>query len=86
MIIVAGARNLKEAGWLFANGAGEVYCLPDRPPPEGSASGAERALHPDLAKKRRKTLFLLNQSWQPGDYGRSAEVRRLVARGVEGLL
>lgn len=32
MIIAAGARNLKEAAWLFANGDGEVYCgLPDLP-------------------------------------------------------
>ena len=93
MIIVAGARNLKEAEWLFANGAGEVYCgLPDLPNHRRNALSVkdEKELFGIIAlakKKGGKLLLLLNQSWQPGDYERfTAKVKRLVARGVDGLV
>ncbi|MDD5209747.1 MAG: U32 family peptidase [Elusimicrobiales bacterium] len=93
MIIVAGARTLKEAEWLFANGAGEVYCgLPDLPNHRRNALSvkdeAELFRIIDLAKKNAgKSLLLLNQSWAPGDYPRFTEkVKRIVARGVDGLV
>lgn len=93
MIIIAGAINFKQAEWLFANGAGEVYCgLADLPNHRRNSLslGSEKELFTvtSLAKRTgKKTLLLLNQSWDPGEYPRLAEkVRRRVAGGVDGLV
>ncbi len=93
MIIVAGVKNFREAEWLFANGAGEVYCgITDIPNHRRDSlslnSESELFRIVDLAKRKgKKTLLLLNQSWDPGEYGRLSEkVRKRVARGVDGLV
>lgn len=93
MIIVAGAINLKAADWLLSNGAGEVYCgLTDLPNHRRDSlsldSESELFRIADLARKKgKKTLLLLNQSWDPGEYWRLSEkVRARAARGVDGLV
>jgi hypothetical protein len=93
MIIVAGAKNFKEAEWLFANGAEEVYCgLLDIPNHRRDSlsikSDREFFKILDLAaKKKRKTLLLVNESCSPDKYPALAErTAKLVARGVSGLV
>ncbi len=93
MIIVAGAKNFKEAEWLFANGAGEVYCglagIPNHRRDSLSVRGEKELFRIiDLAKKERKKLLLLvNESCDPTRYPELArKIKRIVERGVSGLV
>jgi len=93
MNIVAGAKNLKEAAWLFSNGADEVYCgLTDVPNHRRESlsirNKSEFFKIMDLAKvKRKKLLLLINESCAPDKYPKLAEkVKKLVERGVGGLV
>lgn len=93
MIIVAGAKNFKEADWLFANGADEVYCaLVDVPNHRRDSLSIrdEKEFLKIVAlagKLRKRSLLLINESCDPGKYPALAErVKRLVGRGVGGLV
>ena len=93
MVLVAGATNIEEADWLFSNGADEVYCgLADianhRRDSMSIRSENEFFEIVDLAgKRRKKTLLLVNESWNPAEYPQVTErIRRRVAYGASGLV
>lgn len=93
MKIVAGAKNFKEAEWLFSNGADEVYCgLVDVPNHRRDSLSLpdENELFRiiDLAgKKRKRALLLVNESCAPEKCPELAEkTKKIVGRGVGGLV
>ena len=93
MILVAGAKNFTEAEWLFSNGAQEVYCgLVDIPNHRRDSLSVrdEKELFRIIGlakKKRKKLLLLINESCDPGRHaGLARKVKKLVARGVGGLV
>ncbi|HCC47672.1 MAG TPA: hypothetical protein DEQ38_06090 [Elusimicrobia bacterium] len=93
MIIVAGAKNFKEAEWLFANGAAEVYCaLADLPNHRRSSlsvgSEAELLRITALARRKgKKALLLVNEACDPAKYPLLARrVKRLAERGIGGAV
>lgn len=93
MKIVAGAKSLAEARWLFGAGAAEVYCaLADIPNHRRDSlsvkSEAELLRIAALAREKRgKLLLLVNESCDPRAYGRlAARLKRLCSRGVGGVV
>ncbi|MCX5785595.1 MAG: U32 family peptidase [Elusimicrobia bacterium] len=93
MIIVAGAKNFKEAEWLFSNGADEIYCgLVDIPNHRRDSLSIrdEREFFKiiNLAKKKgKRSLLLINEAGAPDKYPKLAEkAKKIVERGVGGLV